>query len=275
MGAATLINSALTINQTYSFAGPGFLYTLWAFWWLDCTVSLFTAVGMIFVMYAVQYRIFSVYSLSLLRMTKQQHSLGQMSALWLLPVVTLIVASSTGGLLATALAQHATYASLTTAVSFTLLLIGLSLALMIITVYLMRLVVYGPVDSSVILSPFIILGPLGQGGFSMLVNSQNLARIPLPVSLSPAAIQAVCFCAAWALWSTALIWLCIALCSIGSVLRRQSLPFSVAYWGTIFPNAVFALLTVELGSVLESTVLNYLGAIFSGELRVFRALRDS
>ncbi|KAJ7914940.1 voltage-dependent anion channel-domain-containing protein [Mycena leptocephala] len=240
MGAATLINIALTINQTYSFAGPGFLYTLWAFWWLDCAVSLFTAVGMIF-----------------------QHSLGQMSALWLLPVVTLIVASSTGGLLATALAPHAAYASLTTTVSFTLLLIGLSLSLMIITVYLMRLVVYGPVDSSLILSSFIIIGPLAQGGFSMLVNSQNLARIPLPASLSPAAIQAVCFCAAWALWSTALIWLCIALCSIGSVLRRQSLPFSVAYWGTIFPNAVFALLTVELGSVLESTVLNYLGAIFS------------
>jgi tellurite resistance protein TehA-like permease len=224
-------------------------------------------------MYAVQYRIF-VYSLTLLRMIKQQHSLGQMSALWLLPVVTLIVASSTGGLLATALAPHATYASLTTAVSFTLLLIGLSLSLMIITVYLMRLVVYGPVDSSLILSSFIIIGPLAQGGFSMLVNSQNLARIPLPASLSPAAMQAVCFCAAWALWSTALIWLCIALCSIGSVLRRQSLLFSVAYWGTIFPNAVFALLTVELGSVLESTVLNYLGAIFSGELRVFRVLRD-
>lgn len=52
MGAATLINAALNINQHYSFAGPGFLYTLWAFWWLDCAVSVFIAVGMIFVMYA-------------------------------------------------------------------------------------------------------------------------------------------------------------------------------------------------------------------------------
>ncbi|KAF7330300.1 Sulfite efflux pump SSU1 [Mycena venus] len=246
MGAATLINLSLTMNQKYSFGGPGFLYTLWAFWWLDCAISLFTAVGMIFVM-----------------MTKQQHSLGQMSALWLLPVVTLIVASSTGGLLAAALAHHTTYASLTTAVSFSLLLMGLSLALMIITVYLMRLVVYGPLDASLVFSSFIILGPLGQGGFSMLVNAQNLDRIPLPVPLSPGAIQTMCFCAAWALWSMALIWLCISLCSVGSVLRRQSVPFSVAYWGTIFPNGVFALLTVELGEVLESPTLNYLGAIFS------------
>ncbi|KAJ7454757.1 voltage-dependent anion channel [Mycena latifolia] len=246
MGAATLINIALVTHQNYSFAGPGFLYALWAFWWLDSAVSLLTAVGMIYVM-----------------MTKHQHSLAQMSALWLLPFVTLIVASSTGGLLAAALPAHPAYLSLTTAVSFIMLLMGLSLALMIITVYLMRLAIHGPLDSNLILSSFIILGPLGQGGFSMLVNARNVAKLHLPASLSPDAIEAVCFCAAWVLWSMGLIWLCIAFCSIYSVCRRQSVPFSVAYWGTIFPNGVFALLTVELGVVLESPVLNYLGAIFS------------
>ncbi|KAJ6570167.1 voltage-dependent anion channel [Mycena vulgaris] len=246
MGAATLINTALVAHQSYSFAGPGFVYALWAFWWLDSAVSLLTAVGMFYVM-----------------MTKHQHSLGQMSALWLLPVVTLIVASSTGGLLATALAAHPTYVSLTTTVSFIMLIMGLSLALMIITVYLMRLAIHGPLDANLILSSFIILGPLGQGGFSMLVNSRNLAKLHLGASLNTEVMQSVCFCAAWVLWSMGLIWLCIAFCSIYSVLRRQSVPFSVAYWGIIFPNGVFALLTVELGSVLESPVLNYMGAIFS------------
>ncbi|KAJ7746399.1 voltage-dependent anion channel [Mycena metata] len=248
MGAATLLNSGLAAHQSYSFAGPGFLYTLWAFWWLDSVGSAFTAVGMIYVM-----------------MTKHRHSLGQMSALWLLPVVTLIVASSTGGLLSTALAAagRTSDATLTMGVSFTMVLIGLSLALMIITVYLMRLVIHGPLNASLILSSFIILGPLGQGGFSMLVNSQNLANTPLPPSLSVTAIQAVCFCVAWALWSMGLVWLCIAVSSICNVLHRQSAPFSIGYWGMIFPNGVFALLTVELGVVLESPVLNYLGAIFS------------
>ncbi|KAF7375190.1 Sulfite efflux pump SSU1 [Mycena sanguinolenta] len=251
MGAATLINTALTINQTYHFSGPGFVYALWVFWWLDCAVSLLTAVGMILVM-----------------VTKQKHSLGQITTLWLLPVVTLIVASSTGGLLASALMHHhPTYATLTTAVSFMLLLIGLSLAGMIVTVYLMRLVLYG-LDTSLILSTFIILGPLGQGGFSFLVNGQNAARIALPAALSPAAIETATFCCAYALWSMALMWLSIGLCSVGSVLRRQSIPFSVAHWGTIFPNALVALLTVELGVVLESRTLDYLGAILSGELRL-------
>lgn len=246
MGAATLINIALVTHQSYSFGGPGFLYALWAFWWLDSAVSLLTAVGMIYVM-----------------MSKHQHSLSQMSALWLLPFVTLIVASSTGGLLGAALSAHPTYVALTTAVSFIMLLMGLSLAIMLITVYLMRLAIHGPLDANLILSSFIILGPLGQGGFSMLVNARNLSHIHLGTALSAEAVQAVCFCAAWALWSMGLIWLCIAFASIYTVFRRQRVPFSVAYWGTIFPNGVFALLTVELGTVLESPVLNFLGAIFS------------
>ncbi|KAK7032766.1 sulfite efflux pump SSU1 [Favolaschia claudopus] len=247
MGASTLINLSLTIHQTYSYGGPGFVYALWAFWWLDCAISLFIAIGMIFVM-----------------ITRQQHSLGQMSALWLLPVVTLIVASSTGGLMAPALSTlDPAFSALTTTVSFNILLMGLSLALMIITVYLMRLVVHGPLDTGLILSSFIILGPLGQGGFSMLVNAQNIGHIMLPAPFNPAAIQTICLCAAWTLFSMGLIWLCIALCSVGSVLLRQRVPFSISYWGTIFPNAVFALLTVQLGEELKSPVLNYLGAIFS------------
>ncbi|KAK7032845.1 sulfite efflux pump SSU1 [Favolaschia claudopus] len=217
--------------ETYAFAGPEFVYVLWAFWWLDCAISVLIAIGMIFVM-----------------ITRQKHSLGQMSALWLFPVITMVVASSTGGLLALALsALNPAFSSLTTAVSFSLLLMGLSFAFMIFTVYLMRLVVYGPLDTSLILSSFIIMGPLGQGGFSMLVNGQNFAHIKLPAPFSPAALQSICLCAAWLL----------------CVLLRQRVPFSITHWDTIFPNNVFALLTVQLGEEPESRILNYLGAIFS------------
>ena len=82
-----------------------------------------------------------------------------MTAVWLLPVVTLVVASSTGGLLAKALMPHSvTMALLTTTFSFVMVLIGLSFALMMITVYLLRLVVYGAPDATLILSAFIVLG---------------------------------------------------------------------------------------------------------------------
>ncbi|KAJ7650697.1 voltage-dependent anion channel [Roridomyces roridus] len=248
MGAATLINGALTVHQTYDFAGRGFLYALWGLWWLDCAISFFTTVGMLYVI-----------------MTKQRHSLDQMSAVWLMPTATLVVASSTGSLLASALIPvNARHAQLTAAASFTILFMGLSLCLMVITVYLMRLMIHGPLDVNLIFSSFIILGPLGQGGFSILVNSQNVKALHLVPSLSVEAIQSVCFCIAWALWSMGLIWLCISLASVYGVVRQQRVPFALGYWGLIFPNAVYALLTVELGAILESVVLNYLGAVFSG-----------
>lgn len=100
-----------------------------------------------------------VYPSTLFRIVRQEHSLSKMTAVWLLPVVTLVVASSTGGLIAKALRPHSiTFALLTTTFSFVMVLIGLSLALMIITIYLLRLITYGTPDVTSILSAFIVLG---------------------------------------------------------------------------------------------------------------------
>lgn len=190
-------------------------------------------------------------------------------------MVTLIVASSTGGLIADALRPHSIrLATATTAISFTALTIGLSLALMIITVYLTRLVLHGPPDVGLILSSFIVLGPLGQGGFSLLVNGQNLSELlPLHLgtefpfaSLTGQILYAACFCGAWVLWSMGISWVVIALCSVYAVLKKEKIPFTLSYWGVIFPNGVFALLSVQLGEVLDNHFFHYFGAIWSSEL---------
>jgi len=255
MGAATLINASLAINQDWGFGGRGFLYTLWGFWWLDSAVSYAVAFGMVYTM-----------------MVRQDHSISKMTAVWLLPIVSLIVASSSGGLLANALREHShTLALLTSAFSFTMVLIGLSLAIMVITVYLLRLIIHGPPDPSLILSAFITLGPLGQGGYSLLVNGQNLSDL-LPLHIqsdfpqSPLAGQmifAACFSGAYVLWSMGICWIIIAVCSIGHVRRTQDLPFGMAYWGLIFPNGVYSLLCVQLGKVLESPFFHAFGAAWS------------
>jgi tellurite resistance protein TehA-like permease len=116
--------------------------------------------------------------------------------------------------------------------------IGLSLALMIITIYLLRLVVHGPPDVSLILSAFIVLGPLGQGGYSLLVNGEVLAHIILPapgetsalVRPSGQVLFSVCFAGAFVLWSMGVCWIIVAGFSIGNQLRKGPVPFSVAYW---------------------------------------------
>ncbi|CAK5268826.1 unnamed protein product [Mycena citricolor] len=192
-----------------------------------------------------------------------QHSLQAMSPLWLLPVVTLIVASSTGGIVAAAFPGHQSVVALTTAVSFTMLAMGLSVALMMITVYLMRCIIHGPLDTGIILSSFVVLGPLGQGGFSLLQNSANLSLIDLGPLITASSIQGACLCAAWVLFSMGIIWLCIAVMVIGNTLVQKRIPFSVGYWGMIFPNGVFALLAVQLGVVLDSKVMSYIGVVLS------------
>ncbi|KAH9895130.1 voltage-dependent anion channel [Cubamyces lactineus] len=256
MGAATLINSALNINQDWGFGGKGFLWTLWGFWWLDSAVSYAIAFGMLYTM-----------------MVRQDHSIQRMSAVWLLPVVTLIVASSTGGLLSHAILPHSTTIALvTTGFSFTMVIIGLGFALMMITVYLLRLITHGPPDPSLILSAFITLGPLGQGGFSLLVNGQDLSEIlPLhmgdefpTVQLAGQMVFAGCFLGAYILFSLGVAWILLAIISIGHVRASSEIPFSMAYWGLIFPNGVFALLCVQLAKVLNSPAFRAIGTAWTG-----------
>lgn len=205
-------------------------------------------------------------------MVRQDHSLSKMTAVWLLPFVTLIVASSTGGLLANVLKEKSTTIALVTAgFSFTMVIIGLSFAIMIICIYLLRLITAGPPDAGLILSAFVILGPLGQGGFSLLVNGQDLSELlPLHIALNfPQSalagqmIYAGCFIGGYILWSMGFAWIFIALISIGHVARTNKLPFSMAYWGLIFPNGTFALLSVQLAKTLDSGFFRAFGAAWS------------
>lgn len=203
----------------------------------------------------------------------QTHTFSKMASVWLLPVVTLIVASSTGGLLSAALRPlSTTLALVTTGISFCMVIIGLSLAMMMTTVYLARLIVYGPPDVNLILSAFIVLGPLGQGGYSLLVNGADLAaQLPLHITgefpMSAATGQLLysfCFCVSYILWSMGICWITIALLSIFSVVRQSGFPnFGLAYWGLIFPNGVYALLSVQLGTVLDSGFFRVFGALWS------------
>ena len=207
------------------------------------------------------------------RMTRQDHSVPKMTAVWLLPVVPLIVASSSGGLMSRALLPHSTTLALvTSAFSFTMVITGLSFALMMITVYLLRLITSGAPDPSLILSAFITLGPLGQGGFSLLVNGQDLSDIlPLhmgdefpTIALAGQMVFAGCFLGAYILFSMGVAWILLAIITIAHVRAQSALPFSMAYWGLIFPNGVFALLCVQLAKVLNSPAFRAIGAAWCG-----------
>ena len=173
-----------------------------------------------------------------------------MSALWLLPVITLVVASSGGGELAQALILHTTTGALTTLASAACTLsVGLGLASAILVIYLCRLILYGfPVGGAGVLPACVPLGPMGQAGVAALLLGEG-ARTLLPVAGSHSpflsnthageSVYAVCVCAALALWALATMWMGYAVLSVQYNVRRMGVPpFQLAYWGLIFPNVI-------------------------------------
>jgi tellurite resistance protein TehA-like permease len=169
-----------------------------------------------------------------------------MTAVWLLPVVTLIVASSTGGILGHALLDQPSLALITITMSTLMVMIGLSLALMLLTVYLMRLIVHGLPSGATIISVFLPLGPTGQAGYAFLLIGRCFREL-LPLKSAPPdhflgsdvtgdVINVVCVCIAFALWALASMWLVFALLGVQEVIRRTRIPFKLPFWGLIFPN---------------------------------------
>jgi len=86
MGLATIINGFLLYGLPRW--GGGVVALAEVLWWIDVTMAL--ACGVL-----IPYMMF----------TRQQHSIDQMTAVWLLPVVAAEVAAASGGLLAPHLAD--------------------------------------------------------------------------------------------------------------------------------------------------------------------------
>ncbi|TFK20971.1 C4-dicarboxylate transporter/malic acid transporter [Coprinopsis marcescibilis] len=197
------------------------------------------------------------------------------TSLWVLPIIPLIVASSTGGNMSRALMANSkvTLATITTVFALASLCVGMSLTLMIITLFLTRLIVHGPPAPQIVVSGFIITSPLGTGGLSLLVNGLTLADIfpetrtgnEFPrISLSGEFLYAICVAAAFIFWAMGACWILISIFTIVVVRRRHKVPFTLTYWGAVFPNGVYALCIVRLGTALESPFFNYLGVVWTG-----------
>jgi tellurite resistance protein TehA-like permease len=169
-----------------------------------------------------------------------------MTTVWLLPVVTVIVASSAGGELAQALHPYSVTIALTT-LAFTILMVsvGLTLAFMILTIYFYRLILRGFPQGGSIVSSFIPLGPMGQAGFSVIIIGQSMkAFLPVAGSISPflgsahvgEIVYALAVCVGFFLWTLATMWLVYGLLGIQHMVRRSQIPFKISFWGMIFPN---------------------------------------
>ncbi|KIY44499.1 hypothetical protein FISHEDRAFT_67423 [Fistulina hepatica ATCC 64428] len=256
MGFTTLISiGVLTIYDQFGFGGTPFLFVLWALWWADVVASVWCCFHMVHIM-----------------CTKHRHELDSMTSAWLLPVVTLIVASSTGGVIAPYLMSHSAHDAMITAVtSAVLVTIGLGLALMMLTTYLLRLITHGLPPGATIASVFLPLGPTGQAGFSILLLGECFNKLLpqhtgggiLANETTGQIIYVVCVMISFVLWATASMWMVFAVLSIWHGMRIGPVPFKITTWGVIFPNGVYANLTLSLGKTFDSPFFHIWGAIYA------------
>ena len=87
-----------------------------------------------------------------------------MTAAWLLPIVSCVVAAASGAIVSDIL-PNPQIALWTIITSYILWGIGVPLAMMVICIYLQRLMFHKLPPKATLVSVFLPLGPLGQGGF--------------------------------------------------------------------------------------------------------------
>ena len=243
MGLATIINMIVLVCVPSW--GNGVAQFAWALWWIDVVLATSTCFYLPFV-----------------AMYVHDNQLSTMTAAWLLPIASTVVASASGGIVATVLSntQHALW---TVILSYVLWGMGMSLAMVVLVMYFHRLTVHKLPPREVIVSVFLPLGPVGMGGYAI----QQLGKVardifPKTESLIPGAgdtFYTMGFIVALTLWGYGLAWLFFALASIS----RSRFPFNMGWWGFTFPLGVFAASTTQMAKELPSAFFKVLGSVFS------------
>jgi tellurite resistance protein TehA-like permease len=189
--------------------------------------------------------------------------LKSMTASWLVPIAAPVVAAATGAIVADVL-PNPQHALITVMVSYILWGTGIPLSMAILVVYFQRLTIHKLPPREVIVSVFLPLGPLGQGGYGI----QKLGMVAMQIfpqtgTLSETTTKSgdilyiVGYLVALIMWGFGLVWLFFAFASIG----RSRFPFNMGWWGFTFPLGVFTTSTIQMGIELPSAFFRVLGTV--------------
>ncbi|CAM1511358.1 Fc.00g088710.m01.CDS01 [Cosmosporella sp. VM-42] len=235
MGFATIINMMVFCCKQW---GDGFIYLAWGFWWIDVWLSIATCITMPFIV-----------------MHRHRPGLQNITAALLLPIVPAIVAAASGGIIAEVLPNKA-HAMTTIITSYVLWGIGESFSACVLALYFHRLTIHSIPPKEAIVSVFLPIGPLGQGGYGI----QQLGKVALTLVPESSAfgdmaarggeiLYVLGVFLAILMWGFALVWLSFALISI---ITMQHFPFNMGWWGFTFPLGVLATCTSALAQNLDS-----------------------
>ncbi len=243
MGLATIINGFLAFGTGYW--GEHAVSIASALWWIDVALALACA-------WLVPYLMF----------TRQDHSLQDMTAVWLLPIVAAEVTAASGGLLIGSLAPGA-HATTILFVSYVLWGTSVLPAMGILVILFLRMVLHKLPKRDMAVSSWLSLGPIGTGALGLLLLGEQAQRILAdgPMSAVGAAAHGAGIAGASILWGYGMWWLVLAvLITLRYV--REGLPFNMGWWAFTFPIGVFSVATLALGRMTGVAMFTALGGLF-------------
>ena len=251
MAWATIVN--MTIYSGAQF-GTGIVTFAWIGWWADVVMSITTC-------FLVTY----------LMISRHEHSnLKEASSLWLLPVVSAAVASTSASVLIPHLSTEHAYTTML--VAYALWGFGVFLASMILMLYLQRLIFHHLPPKQLIVSIWLPIGYLGQG-VNAIISLGKEAQTLFPKLAAERGGDFVLgtggdlFYFSGLLfgiifWGFSMWWLMIAIFAVLDHLRT-GFPFSMGWYSFVFPVGSLALGTLALGEGLNAPFFSVLGEIMA------------
>lgn len=138
------------------------------------------------------------------------------------------------------------HALVTVVVSIFIVTVGLTLAMMIMAIYLARLIIHGLPPGVRVLSVFLPLGPTGQSGFAFYLIGQNFKTL-IPYEHAGSStflsspfvsefLSTLFIGLSFTMWCLATMWMMFALLALYSTVLKKPVGFRMSFWGLVFPN---------------------------------------
>ena len=224
MGLTTVVSGGMLLFPD----SPRVHLTCYILWWIQLLPALGTAIALVF--YIIKAHTYTYQSAN---------------ASLLLPIVTLVVASSAGTALVPSFPGAPGTAVLAT--SFLILSVGMFQSALIIGWYFWRLISIGLPSRESITTSFLPIGPLCQGAFAIIRMGE----------LRGGVAQELAVLVGWFLLANGSFWVVMAVAAVG--VRRPE-RFNLGWWGATFPLATWALAAGALGRAGEGEGFNVVAA---------------
>ena len=238
MGLITIVNGFI------AFGGPGTTPIALNIWYLDVAMSIVVGLMVPFYMF-----------------TSHKHSIEDMTAIWLLPIVPAEVAAASAGFLAAHVAPAV--GRYVIILGYALWAFSVPLAFGILVILFLRLAWHKLPHRDMAVSTWLTLGPIGTGSLGLLLLGNDAPAVFSGTKLEIYAKAAYGFgpIGGLILWGFGFWWLIIAVLMTLKYMQEE-LPFNMGWWGFTFPLGVYTSATITIFKITGIELFKIFGAVF-------------